>query len=392
KFSPDGKWIVFCKAKSFMLLQPDSELYIIPAAGGEPRRLRANTGRMNSWHSWSPNGKWLVFSSKAYSVYTQLFLTHIDEQGRSTPPVVLANFTAENRAANIPEFVNLKPGAIKSIQVQFLDDTNYLRAGDAFRNESDFAGAVRTYRKALEINPNNAAVHTNIGISLMQQGNLEEARKHLGRAIELKPDHATAHCNLGIVLRQQDKLEEAAECFREALRADVEYSPAHLHLGALLLASGEFEEATTRLSEAVRLEPDDPYASFNLAMAFTRTGQPDRAADQLGRTLEESPDFLPALVSLALVRATSPDDSLRDGREAVELATRACVLTRNEHPEALHALAAAYAEAGRFPEAIATAETAVRLARSVGNEGLAAALERPIESYRRGRPLRSGSR
>ena len=392
KFSPDGKWIVFCKAKSFMLLQPDSELHIIPAAGGEPRRLRANTGRMNSWHSWSPNGKWLVFSSKAYSVYTQLFLTHIDEQGRSTPPVVLSNFTAENRAANIPEFVNLKPGAIKSIQERFLDDTNYLRAGDAFRNESDFAGAVRTYRKALEINPNNAAVHTNIGISLMQQGNLEEARKHLVRAIELKPDHATAHCNLGIVLRQQDKLEEAAECFREALRADAEYSPAHLHLGALLLAVGEFEEATTRLSEAVRLEPNDPYASFNLAMAFTRTGQPDRAADQLGRTLEESPDFLPALVSLALVRATSPDDSLRDGREAVELATRACALTRNEHPEALHALAAAYAEAGRFPEAIATAETAVRLARAVGNEGLAAALERPIESYRRGRPLRSGSR
>ncbi len=85
KYSPDGKWIVFCKAKSFMLLQPDSELYIIPAEGGEARRLRCNTSRMNSWHSWSPNGRWLVFSSKAYSAYTQLFLTHIDDEGRSTP-------------------------------------------------------------------------------------------------------------------------------------------------------------------------------------------------------------------------------------------------------------------------------------------------------------------
>jgi hypothetical protein len=90
KYSPDGKWIVFCKADSFMLLQPDSELYIIPAEGGEARRLRANTERMNSWHSWSPNGRWLVFSSKANTVYTQLFLTHIDEQGRSSPPVVLS--------------------------------------------------------------------------------------------------------------------------------------------------------------------------------------------------------------------------------------------------------------------------------------------------------------
>ena len=55
KFSPDGKWIVFCKARSYMLLQPDSELYIIPAEGGVARRLRCNTHRLNSWHSWSPN-------------------------------------------------------------------------------------------------------------------------------------------------------------------------------------------------------------------------------------------------------------------------------------------------------------------------------------------------
>ncbi len=80
KYSPDGKWIIFCKAKSYMLLQPDSELYIIPAEGGKAQRLRANTTRMKSWHSFSPNGKWLVFSSKANSAYPQLFLTHIDEQ------------------------------------------------------------------------------------------------------------------------------------------------------------------------------------------------------------------------------------------------------------------------------------------------------------------------
>lgn len=120
RYSPDGRWIVFCRAKSFMLLQPDSELYIIPAEGGESRRLRCNTARMNSWHSFSPNGKWLVFSSKAYSDYTQLLLTHIDENGCSTPAVLLAHLTAKNRAANIPEFVNTHPGAIVRIREQFL--------------------------------------------------------------------------------------------------------------------------------------------------------------------------------------------------------------------------------------------------------------------------------
>ena len=122
RYSPDGRWIVFCRADSYMLLQPDSELYIIPAEGGTARRLRCNTARMNSWHSFSPNGKWLVFASKAYSDYTQLCLTHIDANGDSTPAVLLSHLTSPRRAANIPEFVNTRPNAIARIREQFLDD------------------------------------------------------------------------------------------------------------------------------------------------------------------------------------------------------------------------------------------------------------------------------
>ncbi|MBO6004694.1 MAG: PD40 domain-containing protein, partial [Verrucomicrobia bacterium] len=129
KYSPDGKWIVFCKAENYMLLQPDSRLYIIPAEGGEPRLLKANLSQMNSWHSWSPNSRWLVFSSKERGAYTQLWLTHIDENGESTPPVVLENFTEEDRAANIPEFYKRGEKGIQHISPQFLDDDSHVRSG-----------------------------------------------------------------------------------------------------------------------------------------------------------------------------------------------------------------------------------------------------------------------
>ena len=107
RYSPDGKWIVFCQAENFMLLQPDSKLYIMPANGGEPRLMNCNAGEMNSWHSFSPNSKWMVFSTKHFGAYTQLFLTHIDENGNDTPPIWLEQLTVNKKAANIPEFVNI---------------------------------------------------------------------------------------------------------------------------------------------------------------------------------------------------------------------------------------------------------------------------------------------
>jgi WD40-like Beta Propeller Repeat len=118
RFSPDGKWIVYTRSKTGIMLQPDSELYIVPAGGGEERRMKCNTARFNSWHSWSPNSKWLLFSSKVNSMYTEIFLTHIDENGNDSPPVCLFRFSNDQMAANVPEFIDLKAGKIKKIWIQ----------------------------------------------------------------------------------------------------------------------------------------------------------------------------------------------------------------------------------------------------------------------------------
>jgi tetratricopeptide (TPR) repeat protein len=354
KYSPDGKWIVFCKAKSFMLLQPDSELYIIPASGGEARRLRANTSRMNSWHSWSPNGRWLVFSSKANAAFTQLFLTHIDEAGRSSPAVLLSHFTTATSAANIPEFVNTRPGAIKRIREEFLDDRSYARAGYIKLILRDLDGAERAFRRALELNPENA----------------------------------NAHYNMATILIEKKRLDEAASHCREALRIDPEAFEAHLNLGRILVDKGELDEGIKHLSEAIRLRPQDPLAEYHLGLAREKQGNEGAAVQHYVRAIENRPELVPAILSLASIRATTRYYELRNGENAVELAKKGCELTKYTDPWALDVLAAADAEAGQFSEALRIGSMAIQLARAAGNEQRATVVEQRVDLYRQGKPFR----
>ena len=136
KVSPDGKFIVFVQCNNGLLMRPDSKLWIVPAEGGEARLMKCNTPRMNSWHSFSPNIRWMVFSSKANTYYTQLFLTHIDEQGNDSPPIFIPRSTADNRAVNIPEFVNINYEDMQEIKVpavrHFCSASEKTAAGSGF--------------------------------------------------------------------------------------------------------------------------------------------------------------------------------------------------------------------------------------------------------------------
>ena len=135
KVSPDGRWIVFVQCRNAQLMRPDSQLYIVPFAGGVARRMRANTRLMNSWHSFSPNGHWLVFSSKSRSPYTQMYLTHIDADGNDSPAILIDNTTAANRAVDLPEFVNTSSDGIEDIAVHVADGENQDVAKDAPKQE-----------------------------------------------------------------------------------------------------------------------------------------------------------------------------------------------------------------------------------------------------------------
>jgi len=346
RYSPDGRWIVFCKARSYMLLQPDSEMYIIPAQGGEARRLRANTRRMNSWHSWAPNGKWLVFASKAYSDYTQLCLTHIDENGESSPAVLLAHLTAPDRAANVPEFVNAQPNAIVKIREQFLNDYSFVRAGNEFFNQGDADNAIAEYGKALELNPDNVAAHHRLGFLLYQvKGHFDEGMAHLLKASKLDAQDARIQYDLGMAYMYQRNLEDAIRLLSESIRRapngfDDQYEPVQmrLSLAQTLVAAGRSKDAEAPLLDALRRSPNHPEVHYRLAVTLA----------DLGRI----------------------DEALAFYEKAVSLNPRV------DTSAALHHLfATSYLNSRKFREALQHEEKALAFARSQGDEELAKTLE-----------------
>lgn len=383
RFSPDGRWIVFCRANSFMLLQPDSELYIVPAEGGGARRLRCNTSRMNSWHSWSPNGKWLVFSSKMYSPYTQLFLTHIDEEGESSVPVVLSRFTEPKRAANIPEFVNAAPDAIGSIAAAFLDDNSYFRAAEEFFRQGDPLGALPLYERAVEINPEHVHSRFRLSAILIDLGRNAEARAHLEKILECKPDHTGAHHHLAVLLSREGKLREAAEHCRQALEVDPDFFAGQMTHGLILIETGDFGEAEKHLAEAVRLTPADPQANYYYGYVLHRQGKLQEAAKYYSHAVELDSRAVPALIALAAVRIMPELSDYYDPQKAIPLAEKACELTHRKVPDSLKILASAYSAAGRNGDALRTAMEALRAARALGDESFARQIEEDAAVYER---------
>jgi len=334
---------------------------------------------MNSWHSFSPNGKWLVFSSKVNSPYTQLLLTHIDQAGQSSPAVVLEHLTSSDRAANIPEFVNARPTAIKRIQEQFLDDYSYLRAASEFFKGDDFVGAEQQCRKSLELNPESAKAHTILGIVLVRQNRLDEANGHLLEAIRLDPTDYESHYALGQSMTRQKKFDEAIRQFSEVLAIRPDYAQAHCYMGSLLLVKGTLDQATVHLSQALNLDPNYVDAHYNMGQLMLRLKKFDEANSHLSRAIALKPDDAQAhyQLAMALIQNRQPDQAIVHYAKAVSLEPQV-----DTSPLLNHLLATHYAEIRRFREAASHEERALDLARAIGDSRLVQEFERLLRVYK----------
>ena len=322
KISPDGKWVVFVKCRNGQLMRPDSKLWIVPVEGGEAREMRCNLDLMNSWHTFSPNGRWLAFSSKGMGPYTRLFLTHIDENGNDSPPVLIPNCTAPNRAVNIPEFVNISYDDLKKIDVPAVDFYRHHKRALALGDQGRFKEALEELRLALAENPDDIKItwdlHHRTGLTLQQFGDLDGAIDHWKKAIDVDPELSS-----------------------------------------------------------------EPY--FLIGIAYANKKQFSDACSYFEKTIDLAPKHTRAIYYLAKLHIEKEAPDLFDPRASIRYAEQANQLTHNSEPIMLEMLGWAYAEDGRFKDALKAMESALEYAKPRGIEDHIKRIEEKIALYKEGK-------
>src|SRR6266487_3209642 len=213
------------------------------------------------------------------------------------------------------------------------------------------------FKHALAVTTNNDVAENNLGIEYLRQGNVDGAISLLQTAVDLRPDNSPGHENLAKALLQKGKVADALIHYRKLLELQPDNIEVHNIVGTVLIQQGHIREGVEEWQKVLVIQPDNGNAMSNLAWVF----------------------------------ATSPDESLRDGAQAVQLAEEALRISGRRIPLIFRTLAAAYAEKGMFSQAIQTAQRGIELANGQGNSGLAADLQSNIALYQAGRPLRDPS-
>src|SRR5271165_5261317 len=274
KVSPDGRWIVFVQNRNGLLMRPDSKLYIVPFTGGKARLMNCNTSLMNSWHTFSPNGRWLAFSSKARSPFTQLMLTHIDADGNDSPAILVENTTAANRAVNIPEFVNIPPDGLEKIDPQATEYYRLFNQAYDLMETNKTAEAIPVLRQAVERAPDEPVAHYALATALSLNGREREAVEEYRQACALDPRPPAAWFDrLALSQAQSGDLEGAVANFRKSLTIDPSDAGAEESLGTVLFEIGQAQEGYEHLRKAIDMAPDFAEAHNHLGWELGKTGR-----------------------------------------------------------------------------------------------------------------------
>ena len=248
--------------------------------------------------------------------------------------------------------------------------------------------SVSLFAHTLQVTRNNALAHNSLGIALLAQGEVDQAITHCEEALRLRPNYAKAHYNLGNALFSRGEVNQALAHYQEALQLQPNYDKAQNSLGFALLSQGRVDQAVAHFEKSLNIRPNSPEVHNNLGLALLSQDKVDQAMVHYQEAIRLNPNYPEALDGLARLLAMARNQKIRDGATAVQMAERANQLTGYRQPEMLDTLAAAYAEAGRFPEAIQASQKALDLANSADMIGLAKDIESRMRLYQAGRPSR----
>jgi tetratricopeptide (TPR) repeat protein/mono/diheme cytochrome c family protein len=237
----------------------------------------------------------------------------------------------------------------------------YVEAGGLERAAAHLAESVR-------LRPDSAPSAYNLGLVLLEQGKRDEARRDFQKAVALDPGYANAHRSLAVMLQAEGKLEEASGLYRQALQLDPKDAIAHHDFAVLLQVQGKLDAALSQYREAVQIRGDYPDAHYGIALVLKSQGNMSEAIQQYREALRLRPDWPAVLLELGWALATAPEAGLRQPDEALRLASRGAELTRPQTSAALDVLAAALAAAGRFDQAVETAQRALALATAAADD------------------------
>jgi len=317
RYSPDGKWIVFCQADNFMLLQHDSKLYIMPAGGGTPRLMNCNLEKMNSWHSWSPNSKWLVFSSKKKGPYTQLYLTHIDENGNDSPPVFLENMAFNKKAINIPEFFDFKSSGFRKMIDDFSQNAMYYnRLASLNIIAKEYRDALENIEKAIKADSTFYDAYKNRLVINMILGRSRSgsdihdkmiAEKLIEKQILQNPGDKSLIIKRGEMRLLMNDFEGAIQDGLNVIKTNATNYDGYDLISAAYQKMGQWSKAIPYLKKMIELQPDNTHVSYNLAISYQNVNQFETSLQLLDKIIDRYPNAANFYLSRANLKISKGD-------------------------------------------------------------------------------------
>jgi Flp pilus assembly protein TadD len=253
-----------------------------------------------------------------------------------------------------------------------------------FRQSRMYTDIETLYQTTIDGNPTCWMAHNNLGSILARRGQYDKAIAHYQQALELNSNDTQAHNNLGLILVRRGQFDEAIAHYRKALNIEPGNPKFQRNIGVALIARGQPAQAAIHFRKALEGTPNDARLHGYLGLTLAASGQPGEGIAHYREALKINPDSSQIQNNLAWLLATYPEASIRNGAEAVELARQAVQHSDGRQPEILNTLAAAYAEMGRFSEAMETARRSLDLALAQNNTTLADAIRARIKRYQAG--------